>query len=110
MASEAFNDERLVQAVLDDWHTAPVNEKLRATLGFLEKLTLSPGDVVPEDVVPVLAAGVSSQAIEDAIMVCTMFNIIDRVADSLGYEVPSPEMFARVAPRGLKRGYKMSGA
>lgn len=106
MASEAFNDERLVQAVLDDWHTAPVNEKLRATLGLLEKLTLSPADVGPEDVVPVRSAGVSDEAIEDAILVCTMFNIIDRIADSLGYEVPAPEAFARVAPSSLKRGYK----
>ena len=106
MASAAFNDEGLVQAVLDDWRTAPVNEKLRATLGFLEKLTLSPGDVGPEDVATVRAAGVSGQAIEDGILVCTMFNIIDRIADSLGFEVPSPETFGRTAPMALRRGYK----
>jgi hypothetical protein len=33
--------------VLDDWRTAAINEKLRAMLGFLEKLTLSPNSVKP---------------------------------------------------------------
>jgi len=29
-----------VKAVIDDWRTAPLDAKLRSTLGFLEKLTL----------------------------------------------------------------------
>ncbi len=97
--------EDLVNAVLDDWRTAPIDEKLRAMLGFLEKLTLRPGDVGPEDVAPLRAAGVSDQAIEDAIHVCAFFNMIDRIADSLGFDVPSPEGFAQGADSLLKRGY-----
>jgi len=34
-------DDTLVEAVLRDWRTAPLDPKLRATLGFLEKLTLA---------------------------------------------------------------------
>src|SRR2546422_7850830 len=37
-------DDTLVEAVLRDWRTAPLDPKLRATLGFLEKLTLAPTD------------------------------------------------------------------
>jgi alkylhydroperoxidase family enzyme len=91
--------------VLNDWRTAPINEKLRATLGFLEKLTLSPGDVGPGDIVPLRDAGVSDGAIEDAIYACTYFNMIDRIADSLGFEVLSDEAFAARAERFLEQGY-----
>jgi len=91
--------------VLNDWHSAPVDEKLRAMLGFLEKLTLAPGDIGQDDLIPLHEAGVSNAAIEDAIYVCTFFNIIDRVADSLNFKVLSPEEFARRAGRFLEEGY-----
>lgn len=87
----------LVQSILDDWRTAPIDEKLRAMLGFLEKLTLSPADVGPGDIVPLQAAGISRQAIEDAVYVCALFNIIDRIADSLNFAVPPAERFANSA-------------
>ena len=96
----------LVTAVLDDWRTAPISEKLRAMFGFLERLTLSPGEVTPTDVAPLRAAGLSDQAIEDAIQVCVLFNLIDRVADALNFDVPSPASFAQSAELLLKRGYR----
>ena len=92
--------------MLDDWRTAPINEKFRATLGFVEKLTLAPGEVGPEDVAAPRAAGVSDKAIEDAIHVVVVFSIIDRIADALGFHVPSPSSFSRFANVLLKRGYK----
>ena len=97
--------KELVDAVLDDWRTAPIGEQLRATLGLLEKLTLCPGDIGPEDIAPLRAAGVSDQAIEDAIYVCAYFNVVDRIADALGFDIPSPEGFAQGADSLLKRGY-----
>jgi len=74
-------------------------------LGFLEKLTLAPGGIGWDDLSAVRAAGVSDAAVEDAIYVCAFFNIIDRVADALGFTVPSPEDFARRAGRFLEEGY-----
>ena len=65
------------------WRTPPVDEKLRATLGLLEKLTLRPAEVGPDDVAPLRAAGLSDEAIADAIAVAASFNLIDRIADSL---------------------------
>ena len=95
----------MVKAVLDDWHSAPIDEKLRATLGFLEKVTLTPGDVGPDDVAPLYAAGVSEQAIEDALYVCAYFNLIDRLADSFGFFIPSTEAIAQRAAFLLEHGY-----
>jgi len=74
-------------------------------LGFLEKLTLAPGDVGQDDLTAVRAAGVSDTAVEDAIYVCAFFNIIDRVADSLDFKVLSPEEFTGRASRFLVEGY-----
>jgi len=94
-----------VEQVLDDWRTAPTPEPLRAMLGFLEKLTLEPTAVTATDVVPLRAAGLTDVAIADAIHVAALFNIYDRMADTLGFEVPGPESFAYGARMLLRRGY-----
>jgi len=91
--------------VLDDWQTAPIDEKLRSMLGFLEKLTLSPGEVALDDGTALRQAGISEQAARDAIYVCALFNIIDRVADSLDFAVPTPEDFARTASNPTTHSY-----
>lgn len=80
--------------------------KLRETLGFLRKLTSAPQEVQPADVAALRAVGVSPAAIEQAIHVCALFNIIDRIADALGFEVPPPETMRRSARILLKRGYR----
>ena len=95
----------MVDAVLNDWRTAPIGPKLRATLGFLEKLTLTPGELRPTDVEPMRAAGVSDAAIEDAIHACVLFNVYDRMADSLNFHLPGPAGYAASGRSLMKRGY-----
>ncbi|EPQ78942.1 carboxymuconolactone decarboxylase family protein [Mycobacterium marinum] len=82
-------DPDLAAAVVSDWRTAPVDEPLRATLGLLDKLTLTPAQVRPVDVRAVLDAGVSAEAIRDAIEICALFNTINRVADGLDFALPT---------------------
>jgi len=94
-----------VKAALDNWRTAPIDSRLRATLGFLEKLTLHPNDVRAADVAPLRAVGVSDVAIEDAINVCALFNIYDRLADALGWRLPDRAGYAASAQNLMKRGY-----
>jgi len=91
--------------VLADWRTAPVDPKVRAALGFLEKLTLAPADVRPADVEPLRAAGVSDEGVEDAIQVCVLFNIYDRLADSLSFHLPGPDGYAASGRSLMRRGY-----
>jgi alkylhydroperoxidase family enzyme len=74
-------------------------------LGLLEKVTLSPAEVSPPDVQPLLAAGISEQAIEDALIICAGFNIISRIADALDVAIPSPEGFTRTGEALLEHGY-----
>jgi alkylhydroperoxidase family enzyme len=94
--------------VVADWRTAPLGPELAATLAFLEKLTLHPDEVGPADADAVRAAGVSDQALRDAITVCALFNMIVRLADSLGWDVPSPERLRMRAPAMLEGGYALS--
>ncbi len=91
--------------MLTDWRTSPVDPKVRATLGFLEKLTLAPAEVRPADLQPLRAAGVNDAAIEDAIQVCVLFNIYDRLADSLSFYLPGPDGYAASGRSLLRRGY-----
>jgi hypothetical protein len=93
--------------VLDDYTTAPIGEKLRATLGLLKKMTLDHGSLGPEDVRAVLRTGVSKQAIQDALEVAFLFNIYDRLADSMGWDVPaiSGGYYQVAANRLLTQGY-----
>jgi hypothetical protein len=54
-----------------------------------------------------LAAGVSDDALVDAIHVASLFNMIVRLADSLGWDVPSFEEFHARADRMLASGYAL---
>ena len=78
---------------------------MRAALGFLEKLTLTPADVRPADVASLRAAGVGDEGIEDAIQACVLFNIYDRLADSLGWHLPGPDGYAASGRNLMRRGY-----
>lgn len=91
--------------MLHDVRTAPVDERLRATLLFLEKLTLEPEQVGTDDIASLRSAGVSDAAIEDAVHVCALFNIYDRMADSLGFHVPGAREFEMAAGAMLRYGY-----
>ena len=90
-----------------DWRTAPVDDRLRATLGFLEKLTLRPDELTREDADAVRAAGVSDEALVDAIHVGALFNMIARLADALGWDVPSWEACLARAEPMLAGGYSL---
>jgi len=94
--------------VLEDLDSAPVEQKLKATLRLLEKLTLKPREVGSKDVKALLELGVSATAIKDAIRVCTLFNLVGRVADALGFEIPSRRCLTRSARVLLWKGYRIT--
>jgi alkylhydroperoxidase family enzyme len=81
---------------------------VRATLGLLEKMTLKPDELGPEDVRPVLALGVSRQAVADAMQVAFLFNVFDRLADAMGWDVPpaASDFWRSSAKMLLSRGYR----
>ena len=106
VASYALGEE-VWEAVAADWRTAPVRAELAVVLGLLEKLTLRPDEVGPADAERVREAGVSDEALRTAITVCALFSMIVRLADSLGWDLPSPERLRGRAPAMLEGGYAL---
>ena len=78
---------------------------MRAALGFIEKQTLSPDELTPADADEACAAGVSRQALRDAARVAALFNMIVRLADSLGWDVPPWEALLARAQAMYEGGY-----
>lgn len=70
-------------------------------------MTLEPDALVPDDVRAVLTLGVSRQAVEDAMHVAFLFNVYDRLADAMGWDVPaeSSGFWKTSAKMLLRRGY-----
>jgi len=96
-----------MKAVLADYRTAPIDEKLRAMLGFLETFTQRPDELTAADVRAVLATGVSREAMRDAMYVAFLFNTYDRLADTLGWELPEDRYYGKAGKFLLKQGYKL---
>jgi alkylhydroperoxidase family enzyme len=74
-------------------------------LGLLETFTLEPERLTPSAVRAVLDAGVTREAIRDAFYVAFLFNTYDRLADTLGWELPDQRYYAKAGQFLLKKGY-----
>jgi uncharacterized peroxidase-related enzyme len=94
-----------VDATLKDFRTAPISSGLKATLAFLETMTLRPTQLTAEDARAVVGAGVSVEALTEAIAVAAIFNIVTRNANALDFVMPTPDEFDGAAGMLLKRGY-----
>lgn len=94
-----------IDEILDDYRTAAIDEGLRSTLAFLERLTLDPHGLSGSDVRVVLDAGVTAEQLRDAIHVGSVFQVYDRLADALAWDVPATPAFDASARHLLTRGY-----
>jgi hypothetical protein len=55
----------------------------------------------------VLATGVSREAIRDAFYVAFLFNTYDRLADTLGWELPEDRYYRKAGKFLLTQGYRL---
>jgi uncharacterized peroxidase-related enzyme len=95
----------VVDEAISDFHAAPISGRLKSALAFLEVMTLRPKDLKAAHAEATLSAGVSPQALTDAIAVGALFNVVTRYADALDFALPAPAEFERAANMLLKRGY-----
>ena len=96
-----------MEAVLRDFRSAPISDRLRAMLGYLEKMTLRPEEVGAPDLEPLRRCDISDEAIADAVHVCAAFQIYDRLADAMGWHVPAtPSFWRKQASYLLRSGYE----
>ena len=96
--------------VLDDRLTrldeADISAGARAMLPVLETFTLRHEQLGAADLAAVRALGVSDEAISDAFYVAYLFNIINRMADALRFEIGSQSDFDKSTKSLLGRGYR----
>jgi alkylhydroperoxidase family enzyme len=78
----------------------------RAMLPLIEKFTRAHDTLSAEDISAVRALGVSDEAISDAFYVAYLFNIINRMADALRFEIGSQSDFDKSTKSILGRGYR----
>lgn len=77
-------DEELVNALREDYSTAPVTAAERVMLDYVVQLTKDATRITPEYHQRLRDAGFDDQAILQITLIASWFNYINRVADALG--------------------------
>lgn len=103
--AQAFGiPEGTLAALLDDVGTAAVAERMKPLLRYVGKLTLTPSKITPGDAEAVLAAGWPEQALHDAVAVCGLFNLMNRLVEGLG--ITAEQDYVQASARRLAgQGY-----
>ena len=76
--------EGLLGQLIENAEQAPIEERMKPLLAYVKKLTHTPSRLLPTDAEAVFAAGWNEQALHDAISVCGLFNLMNRLVDGLG--------------------------
>ena len=69
-----------------DYNLAEVDDAERAMLNYAVKLNNTPGEMTEQDLQPLRNAGFDDVGIMDIVMVVSLFNFMNRVADGLGVQ------------------------
>ncbi len=90
--------------ILSNPGSESVDERMRPVLTFVSKLTLSPAEITAADTDAIFAAGWDDRALHDAVAICGLFNLMNRLVNGLGIE--ASEAYMRMAAQRLAdRGY-----
>lgn len=74
----------VLEALVEDLESAPVEERLKPILHYARKLTLTPSRMVQADAEAVFEAGWDEQALHDAINVIALYNFMNRLLEGHG--------------------------
>jgi uncharacterized peroxidase-related enzyme len=94
----------LAPAAVADLDAAPVEEKMRPVLRYAGKLTREPSSVTRADADAVFAAGWGEDALHSAIMVCALFNFMNRMVEGHGIRAGA-DYFEKSGRRLEELGY-----
>jgi len=94
-----------VEAVLEDYRSAPVSDAERALFAFIEKMNRESTAIDQRDVDMVRAAGWTDEALYDAITVCALFNFYNKWIDATGVGDMPAAAYAASGERLATLGY-----
>ena len=98
-----------MDAVIEDYRSAPIDDREKALFAFIEKMNEQSNLIRCEDVDRVKAAGWSDEAVYDAITVCALFRFYNAWIDATGvHDLPASAYRMsgkRMAAQGYVRGH-----
>jgi uncharacterized peroxidase-related enzyme len=92
----------VMRDVISNPNNADVDARMRPVLALVRRLTLSPREIAAADVDAIFAAGWDDRALHDAVAICGLFNLMNRLVNGLGIE--APEAYTTFAARRLAQG------
>jgi uncharacterized peroxidase-related enzyme len=96
----------VVDAVRQDFRTAPVSPKLKSLLAIAAKVQLGGKQVTATDVANARAAGATDTEIHDAVLIAAAFCMFNRYVDGLATFTPHDEAaYDQMGQRMAKEGY-----
>ena len=96
----------MVDAVLENPRTAPIPEREKVLLAYIEHVNGNSYALRREEVDAVRAAGWSDEAIYDAVSVCALFNFYNRWCVGTGVRPMKREDYAASGKRLAAHGYE----
>lgn len=98
-------ERAVVEALIADIDTAPVDDRLKPIFAFAKKLTKAPATLTQADADKVFAAGWDEAALHCAITVICRFNFMNRLAMGFGLIPPDADQAMANAKRRQAHGY-----
>jgi alkylhydroperoxidase family enzyme len=91
--------------VLEDYRTAPIDDRHTALFAFIEKMNARSNSIRRDDVDRLKASGWTEEAIYDAITVCALFKFYNAWIDATGVHDLPAGAYAMSGKRMAAQGY-----
>jgi alkylhydroperoxidase family enzyme len=95
----------MVDAVLQDYRTAPIEAREKALFALIDKINGESSRLKKEDIEEAHAAGWSDEALYDAMTVCALFNFYNKWIDAAGVNDMPAAAYAASGRRLATVGY-----
>ena len=82
------DDPQLASHIMHDYTKADLDPETRGMLDFAMKLTREPANMSEADVKVLRALGLTDEQILSVVLITCTFNLMTRLADGLGVQVP----------------------
>jgi len=105
-AHHQHGDYSVVDAVVSDYQTAPISEKLRALLAIAAKVRQGGLLVTRAEIAQARACGATDLELHDTVLIAAAFCMFNRYVDGLATWTPTdPEAYDRMGQRMAHQGY-----
>lgn len=99
-------NQDLVEAVWQDYRSAPISEKLKSLLNIADKVHKGGRHVTEDDIAAARAQGASDLDIHDTVLIAAAFCMFNRYVDGLGAATPDdPAFYDIVGKQRATEGY-----